>query len=98
MKVVFTFDEAATAAAGYKIGDVRYTVKKEFADRGLPCVTDAEELAFEDIGREDDFSDMWIVLFALLRADWFMAAASSCVWYDEDEVEDVLAQAWKVRT
>lgn len=96
MKVTFTFDKATTSAAGLRLEDVRHTVKKLFAERGLPCTSDGTELAFEDVGREDDYADMWIVILGLLRSEWFIKAASSCLWEDEDGEEDVLAQAWKV--
>lgn len=97
MKVTFTFDEAATSAAGIYLEDVRHTVKKLFAERGLPCTSDGTELAFEDVGREDDYADMWHVILGLLRSDWFITSASSCLWEDEDGVEDVLTQAWKIK-
>ena len=96
MKVVFTFDKAATEAAGLCLDDVRHTVKKLFTERGLTCIEDGAKLAFEDVGREDDYADMWIVILGLLRSEWFIKAASSCLWEDEDGEEDVLAQAWKV--
>jgi hypothetical protein len=40
---------------------------------------------------------MWDIILSLLRADWFMDCAASCVWQDEDGEEDILAQAGKVR-
>ena len=40
---------------------------------------------------------MWDIILSLLRSEWFMACAASCVWQDEDGEEDVLAQAGKVR-
>lgn len=97
MKVTFTFDVAATSAAGLRIEDVRHTIKKLFAERGLPYTSDGAELTFEDVGREDDYADMWHVILGLLKSAWFITSASSCLWEDEDGIEDVLAQAWKVR-
>lgn len=97
MKIVITFDETAMAAKGIQSENVRHTIKKLFAERGLPCVADGTELAFEDAGRDDDYADMWLLIMGLLKSDWFMASAASCEWHDEDGVEDVLAQAWKVR-
>lgn len=48
---------------------------------------------------EDDFADLWLGLMALLRSDWFPDCAAKCVWYDDDGTsEDVLAQAWKLKT
>lgn len=96
MKVTFTFDDVAMAASSIKGADVRHTVKKLFTERGLICIEDGAKLAFEDVGREDDYADMWIVILGLLRSEWFIKAASSCLWEDEDGEEDVLAQAWKV--
>lgn len=96
MKVTFTFDEVAMAALSIKGADVRHTIKKLFAERGLPCTSDGAELAFEDVGREDDYADMWHVILGLLKSAWFISSASSCLWEDEDGIEDVLAQAWKV--
>ena len=64
---------------------------------GLPCVPDGDVLAFKDKGHGDDFAVMWDIILSLLRSDWFMDCASSCVWQDESGEEDVLAQAGKVR-
>ena len=36
---------------------------------------------------------MWDIILSLLRSDWFMDCAASCVWLDEDSEEDILAQA-----
>ncbi len=55
------------------------------------------KLVFEDKGHGDDFATMWDIIMALLRAEWFLDCASSCVWQDEDDEEDVLAQAGKMR-
>lgn len=96
-RVEFRFDETATAKAGFKIEDIRYTIKKTFAAYSLPCVADEENLAFEDADRDDDYADMWHIIIGLLKSEWFVASASSCVWIDEDGEEDVLSQAWKVR-
>ncbi|MBD5093558.1 MAG: hypothetical protein HDT26_04600 [Subdoligranulum sp.] len=40
---------------------------------------------------------MWDIILALLRADWFLKCAASCVWQDEDGEEDVLSQVRKTR-
>jgi len=34
---------------------------------------------------------------SLLRADWFLECAASCVWQDEDGEEDVLSQVRETR-
>ena len=95
MKVVFTFNEAAIASKGYRSQDIRDTVKRTFAEAELPCVSDNVELAFEDAGREDDYSDMWSIICNLMISGWFLECAASCIWEDEGEKEDILAQAHK---
>jgi len=96
MKVTFTFDKAAVERRGLTLEDVRRTIRSLFAVHELPCTDDSDTLAFEDKGHADDFATMWDIIMALLRADWFLDCAASCVWQDEDGEEDVLAQAGKV--
>ena len=94
MRVDFTFDIAAIEQGGYTVGDIYNTIKKHFAGRNIPCVSDGDILAFEDTGGKDDFSHMWTVIMGLTRADWFMEFATSCIWYEgANEWEDVLRQA-----
>ncbi len=98
MKVTMTFDESKVKADGYQMADICETIKSEFTKRGLRCASEDEVLAFEDTGHEDDYAYMWNVIMSLLKSDWFVACASSCVFYDDDDTEeDVLCQAWKVR-
>ena len=96
MKVRISFDKAAVERQGRSLEDVHRTVKTLFAVHDLPCTDDSDTLAFEDRGRGDDFAVMWDIIMGLLRAEWFLACASACVWQDEDGEEDVLAQAGKV--
>lgn len=95
MKVQFSFDKAAVERQGHTMDDVHRTIKKLFTAHGLPCVSEEDVLSFEDKGHGDDFACMWDIILSLLRADWFMACATSCIWQDEDGEEDVLAQAGK---
>ncbi len=97
MEVKFTFDKAAIERRGHTLEDVRRTIKSLFAVHDLACTDDDDNLAFEDKGHGDDFATMRDIIMALLRADWFLDCAASCVWLDEDGEEDVLAQAGKVR-
>ena len=97
MKVRFSFDQAAVERRGHALEDVHRTVKSLFAAHGFPCVSHGDILTFEDKGHGDDFACMWDIILSLLRADWFMDCAASCVWQDEDGEEDILAQAGKVR-
>ena len=97
MKVRFTFDKAAVERQGRSLEDIRRMVKMLFAVHDFPCTDDSDSLAFQDKGHSDDFAYMWDIIMLLLRTDWFMACAASCVWQDENGEEDVLAQAEKVR-
>lgn len=96
MKVKFSFDTVAVERRGYGLEAVRQTVKTLFAAHGFPCISNDGVLAFEDKGHGDDFAVMWDIILSLLRADWFMDCAASCIWQDEAGEEDILAQAGKV--
>lgn len=97
MEVRFSFDKAAVARCSYTLEAVHQTIKILFAVHGFPCVFDGDTLVFKDKGHGDDFVVMWDIILSLLRTDWFMDCAVSCVWRDEDGAEDILAQAGKVR-
>ena len=94
MKVKFTFDEAAATRRGHTLEGMRRTVKGLFAAHDLPCVCDdGGTLAFGDKGHGDDFACMWDIILALLRSEWFLACAASCVWQDGENEEDILPAA-----
>ena len=97
MQVNFTFDKAAVERRGHALEDVHQTVKSLFAVHNLPGVSDGETLSFKDKGHGDDFACMWDIILSLLRSEWFMDCATSCVWEDENGVEDVLSQVRKTR-
>lgn len=97
MNVRISFDNAAVEQRGHTLEVVHQTIKSLFAVHDFPCVPDGEALAFKDKGHGDDFAIMWDIILSLLRADWFMDCAASCIWQDEAEEEDILAQAGKVR-
>ncbi len=97
MKVKFSFDRVAVERQGYTMRDAYRTAKELFTAHDLPCVSDGAVLVFKDKGHGDDFAVMWVIILALLRADWFLDCAVSCVWQDEDGEEDVLVLAGKVR-
>ena len=97
MKVRFSFNDDVAEQRDYIPENVRQTIKNMFAFYDLPCVSDGTVLAFKDKGHSDDFAVMWDIILSLLRTDWFMDCAVSCVWQDEDGEEDVLVQAGKVR-
>ena len=95
MNVKFSFDKAIVERRGYGLEAARQTIKNLFAAHSLPCVSDGDALAFKDKGDGDDFAVMWNIILSLLRSEWFMDCAASCVWQDEDGEEDILAQVGK---
>ena len=97
MNMKFSFDNAAMERRDCTLEAVRQTIKSLFAAHGLPCVSDGDTLTFKDRGHSDDFAIMWDIILSLLRSEWFMDCAASCVWQDEGSEEDVLAQAGKMR-
>ena len=97
MKVHISFDKAAVARRGYTLRDVYQAIKSLFAAHNLPCIPDGDVLVFKDKGHGDDFAAMWDIILSLLRTDWFMDCATSCVWQNETGEEDVLAQAGKIQ-
>ena len=97
MNVKISFDTAAVAKRGYTLRDVHQTIKSLFAVHDLLCISDGDVLVFKDKGHGDDFAIMWDIILSLLRADWFIDCAASCVWQDETGEEDILAPAGKVR-
>lgn len=97
MKVKFSFDKTAAERRGYGLETVCQTVKSLFSAHGFPCISDDGVLGFEDKGHGDDFAVMWEIILSLLRSEWFMDCAASCIWEDENGEEDVISQAGKVR-
>ncbi len=97
MNVKISFDKAAIERQGYRLEDAHQIVKNLFAVHSFPCDIEDSVLAFKDKGHGDDFAVMWDIILALLRADWFLECAASCVWQDEDGEEDVLSQVRKTR-
>lgn len=96
MEVKLFFDKTAAERCGYTLEAVHQTIKSLFVVHGFPCVPDGDTLIFTDKGHSYDFAVMWNIILSLLRADWFMDCAASCVWQDEDSAEDILAQVGKV--
>ena len=98
MKVDITFDRQKGERQGYPLAAVRETVKQNFEARGLRCVQEEDILSFTGSGGGDDFADLWSVIMGLLRTEWFPALVSSCVWQDDNGIqEDLLAQAEKLQ-
>jgi len=96
MNVRISFDNAAVVLRGHTLEDVHQAIKSLFAVHGFPCVSEGDVHTFKDKGLSDDFAIMWDIILSLLRSDWFVDCAASCVWQDEDGEEDILSQARKV--
>ena len=95
MKVKFSFDKAIVERRGCTLEDVHRTIKNLFTAHDFPCAFEGDVLSFTDKGHGDDFAVMWDIILSLLRSDWFLDCAASCVWQDEDGEEDILSQAGK---
>lgn len=97
MNVRISFNNAAVEQRGHTLEAVHQTIKSLFAVHDFPCAPGGDVLVIKDKGHGDDFAVMWDIILSLLRADWFMDCAASCVWEDETGEEDVLTQAGKMR-
>jgi hypothetical protein len=97
MQVRFSFDDNRIARKGVERRDIYYTLKKNFQQRGLKCVSEDENLVFEDTGEEDDYGNMWAIILALVDCDWFTDCASSCVFVENGKKEDVLSQVPEIK-
>lgn len=97
MTVKIFFNKAAVEQRGCRLEDARQAVKNLFSVHDLPCASEDNVLAVKDKGHGDNFAVMWDIILALLRADWFLECAASCVWQDEDGEEDVLSQVRKTQ-
>ena len=97
MKVEFTFDKEQIQQYGYTVDAVKQTILRGFVAKGLRCTSSDGPMTFADSERKEDFSNMWAILMALLRTEWFPQCVSSCTGYDDDGTqEDVLSQVGKV--
>lgn len=93
MRVDFTFDKNSVEADGYTLEDIYRIIKKEFAAKNLPCVSDKEVLSFGGTGNKNDFSYMLVTIDKITRFEWFLNYTTSCIWRrDEHKWEDILRQ------
>lgn len=97
MQVIFSFDDKLIEKKGVKREDIYYTIKKNFIQRGLQCISDGEQLVFENTGHKDDYGNMWALILALIDCDWFTDCAASCVFIEDGIKEDVLSQVPEVK-
>lgn len=92
LQVRFSFSEELMKQNDIKRENIYYTLKKNFQQRGLVCVSENEVLIFEDTGKEDDYGNMWAILIGLIKGEWLIKCASSCVFVEDGEEEDILTQ------
>lgn len=98
MKITFSFYKKMIEKDGYSVQEIHSVITRNFSARGLSCIADQDTLVVMDNGGLDDYANMWAIMMALLRTDWFLRFAVACVWRDDDgSEEDILSQAWKVR-
>ncbi len=97
LQVRFTFDDDLMKRNEIERRDVYYTLKKNFTQRGLVCISEDDVLMFQGTGHEDDYGNIWAILMALIKSDWFTKCAASCDYIEDGEVEDVLSQVPKAR-
>lgn len=100
MKTVISFSNKKIEANNFDRDDVFDIVREMFEKYKLPCVVDKDNtLVFIGKGDENDFSYMWSCICPLMQEKWFTDCADSCLFYlyDDEEPEDVLAQAYKVK-
>lgn len=95
MNVKFSFNKAIVERRSFTLEDVHRTIKSLFAAHNFSYISEGDALFFTDKGHGDDFAVMWDIILSLLRSDWFVECAASCVWQDEDGEEDILSQAGK---
>lgn len=95
MKFEIVLNNNTIKKRNYSISDIHYTIKNELLKYDLLCMLEDEILSFQDRGREDDFANMWNIITSLMKSQWFLECTSSCIYYDDGTIEDVLSQAWK---
>ena len=97
IQVEFSFDDQKMVKKGVRKEDIYYTLKKNFAERGLECTADGKILTFASTGKNEDYGNIWAIIFALIECDWFTDTASSCVFVENDKEEDILSQIPKAK-
>ena len=79
------------------------TKDKSLNDHIIQCFKDRNirhdrDLIFVSSGNKDDFSNMFMAMFQLIKDDDIFPYLNKVLFIDEDEsVEDVLIQSYKIR-
>ncbi len=81
----------------YSLENVYKSVCKSFIEKGIEENRTNNNTLIFSTSREDDaaFSDVWIAIVNLIRAEWFRPYVAKLLWYNayegEDYFEDTLA-------
>ena len=75
MQVEFSFDDQKMVKKGVRKEDIYYTLKKNFAERGLECTADGKILTFASTGKNEDYGNIWAIIFALIGLQTRLRAA-----------------------
>lgn len=91
VSVEFSFDEPKMQQMGIKKGDIYYTMKKKFSEKGLVCTADGDPLIFAGTGKNGDEAKLFSIIMPLIYSEWFLECASRCIFYKNSEWCDILA-------
>lgn len=97
MQVEFSFDSEKMKQKNVRKEDIYYTLKKNFAKKGLKCADDGEVLTFVGTGKNEDYGNIWAIVFALIDCDWFTDCVSYCTFVENGKEEDILSQIPKAK-
>ncbi|MEG0614124.1 MAG: hypothetical protein RR540_00090 [Oscillospiraceae bacterium] len=97
LKVEIVMDEEKILAEGkYPLKDVYFTLDKVFFSKKLKKLGEG---IYCDNGSEQDFANLWVVIFALQEQEWFADNVKKWLWYNdhggkiqEVEPEDLLVE------
>ncbi|MEG0614122.1 MAG: hypothetical protein RR540_00080 [Oscillospiraceae bacterium] len=95
MKVEIGLNDTEYAkSTEFKMEDVRFSIIKGFKSRNIPCIAGEEqgELIFTNNPGKDDYGNMWAIIMALVKKDWFIENATKLMWIEDDDCEDILVQ------
>lgn len=79
----------------YDLDKMYQIIDDLFAEYNLPKIAKG---TYVDNKNKDDFGAMWIIMFRLLKENWFISNAKKMLWYNSDGsdneadyyIEDVL--------
>ncbi len=87
MRVEIAFDELKIKENGFSKLKIFENIKENFSRYNLPCTADDEVLIFKSTGDENDYANIWNLIFYYIQSDWFLNVASKCNFYEFDDNE-----------